>query len=190
MSIGIKIKQCRKKAGLSQEELAGKLCVSRQAITKWENNKGIPDISNLQCIAKLFDVSVDYLIEENTIVLDTVVREVINLEEYKKIENCRSKFDAVVKDQYPKAEIIYPLIRKKKLSLIENVIDFIVQPGVLNVADSLNNSSSYYFVKLENKQLLVNVTKEFIESREVNCQFAEKKQIVGNQIFMKSSYTL
>ena len=112
------------------------------------------------------------------------------MEEYKKIENCRSKFDAVVKDKYPKAEIIYPLIRKKKLSLIENVIDFIVQPDVLNVADSLNNSSSYYFVKLENKQLLVNVTKEFIESREVNCQFTEKKQIIGNQMFIKSSYTL
>lgn len=36
MSIGEKIKKCRKEAGLSQEQLAEKLCVSRQAVAKWE----------------------------------------------------------------------------------------------------------------------------------------------------------
>jgi len=48
MSIGQKLKDARKKAGLSQEQLAEKLCVSRQAITKWESDKGIPDIENIQ----------------------------------------------------------------------------------------------------------------------------------------------
>lgn len=47
MSLGEKLKENRKKAGLSQEELAEKLNVSRQAITKWENDKGFPSIESL-----------------------------------------------------------------------------------------------------------------------------------------------
>ena len=47
MNLGEKIKECRKQAGFSQEQLAERLNVSRQAITKWETNKGIPDIANL-----------------------------------------------------------------------------------------------------------------------------------------------
>ena len=52
MSLGETIREQRKKAGLSQEQLAEKLNVSRQAITKWETDKGIPDVANL--IATLF----------------------------------------------------------------------------------------------------------------------------------------
>ena len=40
MNLGEKIKECRKQAGFSQEQLAERLNVSRQAITKWETNKG------------------------------------------------------------------------------------------------------------------------------------------------------
>jgi len=82
------------------------------------------------------------------------------------------------------------LTRHKKLSLVENIVDFIVQPGVLQVADSLNDMSIYYLVELEQKQLLVNVTKEFIESRELNCKFTEKKIVIGNNMFKKTNYTI
>ena len=41
MSLGEKLRECRKMVNLTQEELAEKLCVSRQAITKWESDKGI-----------------------------------------------------------------------------------------------------------------------------------------------------
>lgn|GEM_PF-4092917 len=82
------------------------------------------------------------------------------------------------------------MTRHKKLSLVENIVDFIVQPGVLQVADSLNDMSIYYLVELEQKQLLVNVTKEFIESRELNCKFTEKKIVIGNNMFKKTNYTI
>lgn len=65
MSIGQKLKDARKSAGLSQEQLAEKLCVSRQAITKWESDKGIPDVENLKNISKLFDVSIDSLLDDS-----------------------------------------------------------------------------------------------------------------------------
>lgn len=54
MSLGEKIREQRKKASLSQEQLAEKLNVSRQAITKWETDKGIPDVANLIAISDTF----------------------------------------------------------------------------------------------------------------------------------------
>jgi hypothetical protein len=50
--------------------------------------------------------------------------------------------------------------------------------------------SVYYLIELEQKQLLVNVTKEFIESRELNCKFTEKKIVIGNNMFKKTNYTI
>lgn len=54
-----KLKSNRKQAGLSQEQLAEKLGVSRQAVTKWETDTGIPDIENMMAISTLFDISID-----------------------------------------------------------------------------------------------------------------------------------
>ncbi len=61
-----KLKELRKKKGLTQEELASSLNVSRQAITKWESGEGTPDIDNLKNIALFFHVSVDYLVDSKT----------------------------------------------------------------------------------------------------------------------------
>lgn len=59
-----KLKQLRIKNEYSQERLAEMLNVSRQAITKWESGKGMPDISNLKLIANLFDVTLDSLLND------------------------------------------------------------------------------------------------------------------------------
>ena len=66
MMFSEKLKELRKKKGLTQEELASELNVSRQAITKWESGDGAPDIDNLRNIALFFHVSVDYLIDNKT----------------------------------------------------------------------------------------------------------------------------
>ena len=62
MTLEEQIKYYRKQAGLSQEKMAEKIGVSRQAITKWENGTGTPDIANLIAIADLFQLSVDELL--------------------------------------------------------------------------------------------------------------------------------
>lgn len=59
-----KLQLIRKNKGLTQEELAGKLDVSRQAVAKWESGQVYPDISNLIQISKLFNVTVDYLVKD------------------------------------------------------------------------------------------------------------------------------
>ncbi|MBQ6453282.1 MAG: helix-turn-helix transcriptional regulator [Coriobacteriales bacterium] len=56
------IRSLRKKAGMSQEQMAEALNVSRQAVTKWETDGGTPDLGNVVAIAQLFRVSVDELL--------------------------------------------------------------------------------------------------------------------------------
>jgi len=65
MILGEKIHQLRKSKGLSQEELAGQLTVSRQAISKWELGESIPDTENVIQLSKLFEVSTDYLLNDD-----------------------------------------------------------------------------------------------------------------------------
>ena len=64
MTLGETIRTLRKNAGLSQEALAEKLGVSRQAVSKWENDNGMPETEKLIVMAKLFDTSLDDLIGE------------------------------------------------------------------------------------------------------------------------------
>ena len=62
MTFAENVKMLRKQAGMSQEQLAEKLGVSRQAVTKWETGAGIPDIENIMAISALFDISIDNLL--------------------------------------------------------------------------------------------------------------------------------
>ena len=66
MDIGTKIKQLRYRASLTQEQLAGKLGLSAQAISKWENSVTMPDISLLPSLAETFGVSIDELFDLTT----------------------------------------------------------------------------------------------------------------------------
>ena len=62
MSFGEKLAKLRKEKGLSQEELAQELNVSRQAVSKWESNNSYPETEKIIQICKLFDYSMDELI--------------------------------------------------------------------------------------------------------------------------------
>ena len=65
MSFGEKLQQLRKEKGLSQEDLAHQLNVSRQAVSKWESQNGYPEIEKMILISDLFQVSLDYLMKED-----------------------------------------------------------------------------------------------------------------------------
>jgi len=68
--LGEKIHKLRKEKGMTQEELAAQITVSRQAISKWELGEAMPDTENVVQLSRLFNVSTDYLL----------------LDEYKKLE--------------------------------------------------------------------------------------------------------
>lgn len=69
MDLGKKIIEMRKKAKLSQEQLAEKLDVTRQTISNWENSKFYPDIDALVKISKCFNISLDDLLSYDNKVL-------------------------------------------------------------------------------------------------------------------------
>ena len=66
MEIGNKILELRKKNNLSQEELAEKVSVARQTISKWELGETAPDIKQAKQLASIFNVSVDELVDTNS----------------------------------------------------------------------------------------------------------------------------
>ena len=65
MILSDKILSLRKKHGMSQEDLAGKLNVSRQAVSRWEVGSAQPDASNVLQLSKLFGVTADYLLNDD-----------------------------------------------------------------------------------------------------------------------------
>lgn len=65
MVLGEKLKRLRKSRGLSQEQLAAELNVSRQSISKWELGESKPEIENLIALSEFFNVSIDELLKMN-----------------------------------------------------------------------------------------------------------------------------
>lgn len=69
MELNEKLQELRKQKGLTQEELAQALYVSRTAISKWESGRGYPNIDSLKAIAKFFCVSIDDLLSGEEILI-------------------------------------------------------------------------------------------------------------------------
>lgn len=69
MEFGEKLQKLRKQKGLTQEELASLLFVSRTAVSKWEAGRGYPSIDSLKAIAKCFSVTIDELLSSKEILV-------------------------------------------------------------------------------------------------------------------------
>ena len=80
MILADKITEERKKNGWSQEELADKLGVSRQAVSKWESAGSTPDLQRVIQLAQLFDVSTDYLLRDEVVRQEETIRPDIEIE--------------------------------------------------------------------------------------------------------------
>ena len=65
MILSEKITELRKKNGWSQEELAGKLNVSRQSVSKWESAMSVTDLDKILLLIQVFEVSTDYLLKDD-----------------------------------------------------------------------------------------------------------------------------
>lgn len=85
MEIGNKINQLRKLSGMTQEQLAEKINVSRQTISKWESDNTSPDLESIVKISKIFHVSLDDLLKEAKTSMTNRNNEQITLEDLMKI---------------------------------------------------------------------------------------------------------
>lgn len=193
MTLGKKIKEARKQCGLTQEELAERMTVSRSAIAKWESNKGLPDVDNLKALAQLLNVTIDYLLNDGETIDKFVLREAYNFSDYGKGSKKKKK-DRVIREKFPDAEI-HTLLGKQKLTkgekVIDNMIGFLTDApfGIPALINSVKNvDKEFYLVDKEDQQFFVLVTDEFIETRQLTKQIAENKFEIGDWEFSKCSY--
>lgn len=193
MTLGEKLKEARKQAGISQEELSEKLGVSRSAVAKWETDGGIPDVDNLRVISKLLNVSIDYLLDDGEITDELVMREPYNLSDYGKGIR-KTKKDRVIYEKFPDSEI-YTLLAEQKLTKSEKIADNAIglltnAPfGIPQLINSLKNlDKEFYLIEKDGKQFLVIVTDEFIEIHRLAKRINDKKFEIGNIKFTRCAY--
>jgi len=75
LSFGHKLKSEREKKGWSQDELAEKIYVSRQSVSKWENNKNYPSIETIINLSDLFDITIDELLRSDDRLKEKVIED-------------------------------------------------------------------------------------------------------------------
>ncbi|MDI9519864.1 MAG: helix-turn-helix domain-containing protein [Bacillota bacterium] len=191
MTLGEKIKEARRQCGLTQEQLAEKMTLSRSAIAKWESNLGLPDVENLKTLAQLLNVNIDYLLDDGEALEQHVIREPYDLSQCGS-GGKKKKKDRLIKEKFPGAKI-HILIGNQKLTksekIIDNLLGFLADapfgiPEFINHAKNLDKA--FYLVDQDGKQFFVTVTDEFIETRQLRERFTEKKFEIGNWQFVKA----
>lgn len=108
MNIGIKIKELRKKRGITQEQLAQSMGVSFQAVSKWENGVALPDITLVTVLASYFGVSTDELLDFSLRELEKKVKEICDKAyEFRESDpaKCREILEAGLK-LYPENDVL------------------------------------------------------------------------------------
>lgn len=191
MNLGEKIKTLRTEAKLSQQQLADILLVSRQAVTKWETNAGIPDITNLTMLSNVFHISLDELMSGETDKKQVYFRQDANLSAYKDKINGKARgcADALVMEKYEDCDHMIALIHQIKLNKVEAILDFVIQPGLFAAADgvrSLGKKEGYFLVEKGEQQLLVHVTADYFEHVELPVKITGKKFVYDGKIFKKA----
>lgn len=141
MNLGNNLFQARKKAGLSQESVAEKLGVSRQTISKWETDETIPDIYQSKKLAKLYNLTLDELIDFDIDIKE--IEEIIkNTDEEKESKinwtNAWSKKYPVLKNYTQQIDISkYSTIIRKLLNSLKDNYGFNELDSMLVLKDIL-----------------------------------------------------
>ena len=96
--------------------------------------------------------------------------------------------DAACLAKFADADMIYPLIRTKKMTKNEAIIDFLVQPGIVQVLDYANENPECYLVEKGGKQYLVKITRDFIKTSELAEKVDPSSFVIGSYKYRKVHY--
>ena len=157
MNFSDKLKEIRKTEGLSQEKFAEKIGVSRQAITKWETGKGMPDIENMKIISEVYKMTLDELL-------------------------CGKELPKTEEPHGYESEMIYDVDCRKHFDLKFGRVNQIKIVGGMDeklhirlYSDTIENIASIYKMKLEERKDRLEVTcvkkeeiSEKVESESLN----------------------
>ncbi|PTJ62023.1 helix-turn-helix domain-containing protein [Mammaliicoccus sciuri] len=121
------LKKKRKETNLSQEDLAKKLKISRQSISKWENEKGYPNIETLLEISEIFNITVDELLKGDDYLKDKIIQDSRKL-------------------KYPKWVVFFDILTLIGLIIIiSKLVIFVTVKVTGNEIDFLSDSILYSF---------------------------------------------
>ena len=188
MTLGEKIREARRKCGLSQEQLADKMAVSRSAIAKWETDKGLPDVGNLKTLARLISVSVDFLLDDSEAADTPVIREPYLLAAYG--HGCKKvRKDRVVRQKFPEARI-YTLFGRQDLAVLNPVPDS--TPACRSAPQNIlkNDDTAFYLVEKEGHSLFVKLTDTFIEIRPLEQPLQGNRFSLDGWNFIRYTYEI
>ena len=188
MTLGEKIREARRQCGLSQEQLADKMSVSRSAIAKWETDKGLPDVGNLKLLARLLNTSLDRLLDDAEEVDESVIREKYNLIAYG--PGCKKvKKDRVVRERFPNAKI-YSLLARQELTELKRFSDNVTDCHT--TVDELikDVNKSFYLIEIDGRQLFVTLTDSFIETRPLEQPLEANSFSIDGWNFIKYNYEI
>lgn len=188
MTLGVKIREARRKCGLSQEQLADKMSVSRSAIAKWETDKGLPDVGNLKLLARLLSTSLDRLLDDAEEADESVIREKYNLIAYG--PGCKKvKKDRVVRERFPNAKI-YTLLAQQELTELKRFSDNVTDCHT--TVDELikDVNKSFYLIEIDGRQLFVTLNDSFIETRPLEQPLESNSFSIDGWNFIKYNYEI
>ena len=180
MNFAEKLKTLRKQKNISQEQLAEKIHVSRQAITKWENGNGIPDIENLLAISSIFNESIDSLLSEeksliskNEFLYDS--RTEYDLDSPKKIDlKIGTAHELII--EKTNDEKIQVIAASNKLSFIKQQVKVKIEEDKRNMDVVVKHTSDLSdLASLENLFILVRIPVKFVADIELNAELENLK---------------
>ena len=167
IEIANRLLEFRKKSGLSQEELAEKLNISRQSVSKWERAESCPDTDNLIELAKIYNVTLDDLIN-----VDKPIKEEAKVDE-KKVESSKIEIDEDADIAYSSSENCDVYLKNDKL--------------VLDRHDDKKVEISFENVYLKEKDQKINIldAKEYFNQYTMSIKKHKiKDAICGSLIFV------
>ncbi|MBO4509351.1 MAG: helix-turn-helix transcriptional regulator [Spirochaetaceae bacterium] len=180
MNFAEKLKELRKQKSISQEQLAEKIFVSRQAITKWESGNGLPDIENLIAISSLFNESLDSLLSEE--------KSLISKHEF--LYESRTEYDL---DRQKKIdfhigtahEVIIERTKDEKIQIVaaSNKLSFLAQQVKVKITEHdkrmdvvVKHSTDLSDISaLENLFILIRIPEKFVADAELSSELENLK---------------
>lgn len=180
-----KLKMLRKENNLTQEELAEKLYVSRQAVTKWESGDGTPDIENLKQISELFNISIDELVKEDKNVT------IENEEKYTYVEELEidhtKHFDIHTCKIY-ELNIIPNAEEKVRIELLSDIEENLKESFKISFDDLYNNLDIDIKSKKQAQDIVINMylPEKYIDEIELDSKM--KKLNISNLDLNKLEY--
>lgn len=193
MNFGKKIKELRNEKNLTQDELAFKLQVSVQTISRWENDVNYPDITMLPIIASIFETSIDSLLGYDKVLADTewvkIYNQINEFNKFGKASECIAFLKDVLKEYPNEVKILLWYANECRLipnnkDLINEAID-IYNRIIRTSLDEGNRSTAisglfYCYMILEDKVMMKEIYDNYIKNN-IKVDYYKMYFLEGNE---------